>query len=231
MALTLFDLDNTLLSGDSDHAWMKFLGSRGIVDAECFNRRNDQFYADYMAGTLDIQAFLNFQLTPLAAHPRAQLNAWHREYLQEWVLPMISERARALIEDHRRQGDLLVIITATNRFVTAPIAEELGIAHLLATEPEETATGEFTGQTVGIPCFQAGKVQRLRDWLQIQGLDWESALQNSTFYSDSHNDLPLLETVTHPVAVDPDPRLRALAEARGWPILSLRRAPALEEHA
>ena len=225
MALTLFDLDNTLLSGDSDHAWMEFLGSRGIVDTERFSRLNDRFYAEYQAGTLDIQAFLNFQLAPLAAHPRAHLDAWHREYLQERVLPMISERARALVEEHRQQGDTLVIITATNRFVTAPIAEELGIVHLLATEPEETTSGDFTGRSVGIPCFQAGKVQRLRDWLRTQELDWENTLRNSTFYSDSHNDLPLLDTVTHPVAVDPDPRLRAIAEARGWPILSLHPAP------
>ncbi len=221
MALTLFDLDNTLLTGDSDHAWMEFLGSRGIVDAQQFNRRNDQFYADYVAGCLDIHAFLDFQLTPLAAHPRAQLDAWHRDYLQERVLPMISNRARALVEDHRQRGDLLVIITATNRFVTAPIAAEFGIAHLLATEPEENAAGDFTGRTVGIPCFQAGKIARLRQWLQEQNLDWQQSLQGSTFYSDSHNDLPLLETVEFPVAVNPDPRLRSHAESGGWPILSL----------
>ncbi|MBU2818995.1 HAD family hydrolase, partial [Acidithiobacillus ferrooxidans] len=210
MALTLFDLDNTLLSGDSDHAWMEFLASRGIVDAERFNRMNDQFYAEYLAGELDIHAFLEFQLAPLAAHPRALLDTWHREYLQERVLPMISDHARALIEDHRRQGDTLVIITATNRFVTAPIARELGIAHLLATEAEETASGDFTGRSVGLPCFQAGKVQRLRDWLETQGLDWNQSLGDSSFYSDSYNDLPLLECVTRPVAVDPDPRLRTL---------------------
>ena len=226
MALTLFDLDNTLLSGDSDHAWMEFLASRGIVDAERFNRMNDQFYAEYLAGELDIHAFLEFQLAPLAAHPRALLDTWHREYLQERVLPMISDHARALIEDHRRQGDTLVIITATNRFVTAPIARELGIAHLLATEAEETASGDFTGRSVGLPCFQAGKVQRLRDWLETHGLDWNQSLGDSSFYSDSYNDLPLLECVTRPVAVDPDPRLRTLAEERGWPILSLRPASA-----
>jgi len=225
MALTLFDLDNTLLSGDSDHAWMEFLGSRGIVDTERFNHLNDRFYAEYQAGTLDIQAFLDFQLAPLAAHPRAQLNAWHREYLQERVLPMISDRARALVEDHRQQGDTLVIITATNRFVTAPIAQELGIAHLLATELEELDSGDFTGRSVGVPCFQGGKVQRLRDWMETERLEWASTLRNSIFYSDSHNDLPLLETVTNPVAVDPDPRLRALAAERGWPILSLHPAP------
>ncbi|MFA7496124.1 MAG: HAD family hydrolase [Acidithiobacillus sp.] len=221
MALTLFDLDNTLLSGDSDHAWMEFLGDRGIVDAEKFNRLNDQFYADYLAGRLDIHAFLDFQLTPLAAHPRAQLDAWHREYLGERVLPMISNRARALVEDHRQRGDLLVIITATNRFVTAPIAAELGIRNLLATEPEENADGNFTGKTVGIPCFQAGKIQRLRDWLQLQHLEWQETMVGSTFYSDSHNDLPLLEAVDFPVAVDPDPTLRSHAESRAWPILSL----------
>ncbi len=224
MALTLFDLDNTLLTGDSDHAWMEFLGSRGIVDAEQFNRRNDQFYADYVAGQLDIRAFLDFQLTPLTAHPRAQLDAWHREYLQERVLPMISNRARALVEDHRQQGDQLVIITATNRFVTAPIAEEFGIEHLLATEIEENAAGDFTGKTVGTPCFQAGKIERLRHWLQEQGHDWQQSLQGSTFYSDSYNDLPLLETVENPVAVNPDQRLQAHAEAQGWPILSLHDA-------
>lgn len=221
MALTLFDLDNTLLTGDSDHAWMEFLGSRGIVDAEEFNHRNDQFYADYVAGRLDIHAFLDFQLTPLAAHPRVQLDVWHRDYLQERVLPMISNRARALVEDHRQQGDVLVIITATNRFVTAPIATEFGIENLLATEPEVNADGEFTGKTVGTPCFQAGKIERLRHWLQEQKLDWQRSLQGSTFYSDSYNDLPLLETVDFPVAVNPDERLRAHATSKGWPILSL----------
>ena len=226
MTLALFDLDNTLLSGDSDHAWMEFLGRRGIVDAAHFNHLNDRFYTEYQAGTLDIQAFLDFQLAPLAAHPRAQLDAWHAEYLQERILPMISGHSRALVETHRQRGDTLVIITATNRFVTAPIAEVFGIPHLLATEPEETASGDFTGRTVGIPCFQAGKVQRLRVWLETQGLEWGPSLQDSTFYSDSHNDLPLLEAVARPVAVDPDPRLRALAEQRDWPILSLRCAPA-----
>lgn len=221
MALALFDLDNTLLTGDSDHAWMEFLGSRGIVDAEEFNHRNDQFYADYVAGRLDIHAFLDFQLTPLADHPRAQLDVWHRDYLQERVLPMISNRARALVEDHRQQGDVLVIITATNRFVTAPIATEFGIGNLLATEPEVNTDGEFTGKTVGTPCFQAGKIERLRHWLQEQQLDWQRSLQGSTFYSDSYNDLPLLETVDFPVAVNPDERLRAHATSKGWPILSL----------
>ncbi|MGC9206461.1 HAD family hydrolase [Acidithiobacillus sp.] len=221
MALALFDLDNTLLTGDSDHAWMEFLGSRGIVDAEEFNHRNDQFYADYVAGRMDIHAFLDFQLTPLAAHPRAQLDVWHRDYLQERVLPMISNRARALVEDHRQQGDVLVIITATNRFVTAPIATEFGIENLLATEPEVNTDGEFTGKTVGTPCFQAGKIERLRHWLQEQQLDWQRSLQGSTFYSDSYNDLPLLETVDFPVAVNPDERLRAHATSKGWPILSL----------
>ncbi|MGC8591773.1 HAD family hydrolase [Acidithiobacillus sp.] len=218
MALALFDLDNTLLAGDSDHAWMEFLADRGVVDGLEHRRKNDLFYAQYQAGTLDIHEFLRFQLAPLAAHPRIVLDAWHRAYLQERVLPMISAQARALVEQHRQRGDVLVIITATNRFVTAPIARELGVEHLLATEPEEREDGSFTGGVLGIPCFREGKVQRLREWLQETGF----SLGDSTFYSDSHNDLALLEAVRYPVAVDPDPVLRRHAEAQGWPILHLR---------
>ncbi len=216
MALALFDLDNTLLRGDSDHAWGEFLVEHGLVDGETYRRENERYYAEYQAGTLDIFEFLAFALRPLAAHPPATLDAWHREYMREKVLPMITPKARALVERHRAQGDTLLIITATNRFVTAPIAREFGIAHLIATEPE-MVDGRYTGRVAGVPSYREGKVERLQEWLRAHG----ATLAGSHFYSDSHNDLPLLRRVTHPVAVNPDSQLRREAEARGWPILAL----------
>jgi HAD superfamily hydrolase (TIGR01490 family) len=215
--LVLFDLDNTLLAGDSDFEWAQFLIEQGVLDREVYEARNQRFYDDYKSGTLDIRAFLDFQLKPLARHPRAQLVAWHREYMQRKIQPMIREQARALVERHR--DDLRVIITATNSFVTAPIAREFGIAELIATEPEER-NGEFTGAVRGVPCFREGKLARLEDWLAGRGGSL-AACPESWFYSDSHNDLPLLERVTHPVAVDPDEQLRARAEQSGWPIITL----------
>ncbi len=220
MHLALFDLDNTLLAGDSDFEWAQFLIAVGVLDREVYEARNREFYEQYKAGTLDIHAFLDFQLKPLSRHPRAHLEAWHAEFMAKRIEPMITPAARALVERHRAQGHELVIITATNRFVTAPIARAFGIAHLIATEPEER-DGQFTGRCVGTPCFRAGKVERLMAWLAARGSSW-SEVARSWFYSDSHNDLFLLERVSDPVAVDPDPQLRAVAEARGWPILSLR---------
>lgn len=215
--LALFDLDNTLLAGDSDFEWAQFLIEQGVLDREIYEARNQAFYEQYKAGTLDIHAFLDFQLKPLSRHPRPQLEAWHHEFMIRKIRPIIRKKARALLGQHG--GDLRVVITATNSFVTAPIARDLGIEHLIATEPEES-NGEFTGAAHGIPCFREGKVTRLEAWLTSRGTRLE-AFQESWFYSDSLNDLPLLERVTHPVAVDPDDTLRTHAARSGWPIISL----------
>lgn len=220
MNLALFDLDNTLLAGDSDFEWAQFLISKGVLDREVHEARNLAFYEDYKAGTLDIHAFLKFQLAPLARHDRRQLDAWHREFMATRILPLITPSARQLVARHRDDGDLCVLVTATNSFVTGPICREFGIPHLIATVPA-CEDGRFTGAPRGIPAFKEGKIKRLNLWFEEMGL-WWGAFEHSTFYSDSHNDLPLLERVTHPVAVDPDDTLRAHAAARGWPILSLR---------
>ncbi|MCX7626967.1 MAG: HAD-IB family hydrolase [Methylophilaceae bacterium] len=220
MRLALFDLDNTLLAGDSDFEWGQFLISQGVLDRELHSAQNLRFYEDYKAGTLDIHAFLEFQLKPLSRHPRSQLEAWHRLYMEQKIRPMITPKARALVEEHRKKGDLLVIITATNSFVTSPIAQEFGIEHLIATIPEEK-DGRFTGRVAGIPSFKEGKITRLLQWLESRGQTLQS-FESSWFYSDSHNDLPLLKLVDHPVAVDADPQLKAYAQAHGWPQISLR---------
>ena len=217
MNLALFDLDNTLLAGDSDFEWAQFLIDRGVLDREVYEVRNQRFYDQYKAGTLDIREFLDFQLKPLSRHPRAVLDAWHGEYMRERILPMIRDSARALVGQHR--DEVRVIITATNSFVTAPIARAFGIEHLIATEPE-VRDGAFTGGVSGTPCFREGKIERLEAWLTGRGESIKN-ITKSTFYSDSRNDLPLLERVSHPVAVDPDDALRAHAAARGWPVISL----------
>jgi len=215
--LVLFDLDNTLLAGDSDFEWAQFLIEQDVLDREVYEARNQQFYDQYRAGTLDIRDFLDFQLKPLSRHPRAQLDAWHGEFMQRKIRPLIRGTARALIDRHR--GDLNVVITATNSFIAAPIAREFGIPHLIATEPEQR-DGEFTGSVSGIPCFRNGKVARLEAWLAERAAPLASFAE-SWFYSDSVNDLPLLARVSHPVAVDPDDSLRAHAGSNGWPIISL----------
>ena len=217
MRLVLFDLDNTLLAGDSDYEWAQYLIDRGVLEREHYEARNNEFYEQYKAGVLDIYEFLDFQLKPLAQYPRSTLDAWHRGFMQERILPIIGAGTRALIARHR--ADTCVIITATNSFVTAPIARELGVEHLIATVPEECA-GRFTGRVKGTPCFREGKVACLQAWLAQRALSLE-AFEQSWFYSDSANDLPLLERVTHPVAVDPDERLEAAARAQGWPILHM----------
>ena len=224
MALALFDLDNTLLAGDSDHAWLEFLSEQGVVDGDTLREANDRYYRAYLNGTLDIEAFLSFVLAPLAEHPRERLETWHRQYMEARIAPMITDAARALVEKHREAGDTLLIITATNRFVTGPIAAALGVPELLATEVETDAHGAFTGRSRGVPCFREGKVQRLAQWLDERGWDWHESMAQATFYSDSHNDLPLLEAVAQPVAVDPDPKLQTIAQRRGWPILHLHGA-------
>jgi HAD superfamily hydrolase (TIGR01490 family) len=220
MNLALFDLDNTLLAGDSDFQWAQFLIEQRVLDREVYEAQNVEFYEQYKSGTLDIHAFLDFQLKPLSRHPRSQLDAWHSEFMKERILPLITPDARKLINKHMLGRDLCVIITATNRFVTAPIAQELGISNLIATEAEQR-DGEYTGRVLGLPCFREGKIARLESWLDEHNLTWLSFLE-SWFYSDSLNDLPLLNKVTHPVAVDPDATLKAHAEKKGWPIISLR---------
>lgn len=217
MALALFDLDNTLLDGDSDYLWGCFLVERGVVDGETYQRENQRFYEQYLAGCLDIHEFLRFQLQPLATHTRHQLEQWREQFLSDKIDPILLPKARALLEKHRQQGDELLIITATNRFITGPIADRYAVPHLLATEPEMRG-GEYTGGVNGTPCFQDGKVECLQRWLDER----RQTLAGSWFYSDSHNDLPLLERVEHPVAVDPDEKLEALAQERGWPVISLR---------
>ncbi|WP_137823693.1 HAD family phosphatase [Pseudomonas sp. D(2018)] len=217
MRLALFDLDNTLLAGDSDHAWGDYLCERGILDGIAYKARNDEFYQDYLAGRLNIQDYLNFSLEILGRTEMAQLDQWHREFMRDCIEPIILPKAEALLAEHRAAGDKLLIITATNRFVTAPIAQRLGVETLLATECE-MAEGRYTGRTTDVPCFREGKVTRLARWLTENRLN----LDDSSFYSDSLNDLPLLEQVTYPVAVDPDQKLRAEAERRGWPVMSLR---------
>jgi len=218
MRLALFDLDNTLLAGDSDFEWAQYLIEQGVLDREVYEARNQTFYDQYKAGTLDIFEFLDFQLKPLSRHSRTQLNAWHADFMARKVIPMIAVGTSALLEQHR--DDVCVIVTATNSFVTAPIAAYLGVPHLIATEPEQF-DGEFTGRPLGLPSFKEGKVRRLNEWLAARGQTWQDVTQ-SWFYSDSLNDLPLLEVVHNPVAVDPDATLRECAEARGWPVISLR---------
>jgi HAD superfamily hydrolase (TIGR01490 family) len=218
--LALFDLDNTLLAGDSDFEWAQFLITKGVLDAELHAAMNEEFFRQYKDGTLDIHAFLDFQLAPLARHTRRELDAWHAEFMVTRIRPIITAAARQRVAQHVANGDLLAIVTATNSFVTGPICRELGIPHLIATVPAQ-ADGVFSGQPRGLPAFREGKVERVEAWLESMGLWWGSFAQ-SWFYSDSHNDLPLLEKVTHPVAVDADETLAITAVARGWPQLSLR---------
>lgn len=217
MSLALFDLDNTLIAGDSDHAWGDFLVHKGLVDAEVYKTTNDRFYREYQQGTLDIHEYLAFSLRPLTQYSTAAMLDHRAEFVETWIRPLVLPAALELLERHRQQGDRLLIITATNRFITAPIAELLGVADLIAVEPE-FINGRYTGQVTGIPSFREGKVTRLTAWLQQEGLD----LAGSWFYSDSQNDLPLLQQVDNPVAVDPDDTLRQHAEQQGWPVISLR---------
>jgi HAD superfamily hydrolase (TIGR01490 family) len=217
MPLAIFDLDNTLIAGDSDHLWGEHLVQLGVVDGDAYRAANDRFYADYRAGRLDIDAFLRFALRPLRDHAVDDLLRWRAEFVSRRIEPVLLPAAHRLIDRHRERGDTPLIITATNAFVTAPIAARYGIEHLIATEPE-MRDGRYTGAVAGVPAFRHGKVERLQDWLRAHG----KTLAGSHFYSDSINDLPLLERVDHPIAVDPDPALQDLASSRGWPIISLR---------
>lgn len=217
MTLALFDLDNTLIAGDSDHLWGDFLVEQGVVDAIHYKTTNDAFYQDYVNGRLDIHAYLRFSLRVLTQHPVEQLHQWREQFVREKIEPIILPRGRELVRQHRNQGHTLMIITATNDFVTTPIAERLGVDHLLATRVE-MRHGHYTGDIQGIPCYRDGKVERLYEWLRATG----ERLEQAWFYSDSHNDLPLLKRVDHPVAVDPDPTLAREARERGWSLTSLR---------
>jgi HAD superfamily hydrolase (TIGR01490 family) len=220
VTLAIFDLDNTLLAGDSDYLWGRFLVDRGIVDPEIYEMANTRFYEAYKNGTLDIGEFLEFALRPLRENDPEQLFRWRESFIEEKILPIMQTAARELVERHRSAGHTLLVITATNRFVTEPIVRLYGIDNLIATEPE-LREGRYTGRVEGIPSFQEGKVQRLSAWLaDNDGHD----LEDTWFYSDSHNDIPLLSRVAHPVAVDPDPVLHRTAQQRGWPVISLRAA-------
>lgn len=221
MRLALFDLDNTLLAGDSDYEWGQFLIDCGVLDRAAYEAQNRSYYEQYAAGTLDIHEYLGFALRPLAEHSAQDLARWHADFMRQRVHPMIMPAARELVRGHLERGDLCAVVTATNSFVTAPIAREFGVPHLVATEPE-ARDGRFTGRVAGTPCFREGKVRRVDEWLL--GLGRRLAdFAESHFYSDSHNDLPLLERVSRPVAVDPDDALAAHASRRGWATISLRR--------
>jgi HAD superfamily hydrolase (TIGR01490 family) len=215
--LAIFDLDNTLLTGDSDYLWGQYLVKQGLVDADFYESENQRYYDEYKAGTLDIFAFLKFSFQPLANNELEQLLRFRKKFISEHILPIIPDAARALLDKHRKQNHYILIITATNLFITEPIARELSADDIIATEPE-FKNDRYTGEVSGTPCFQEGKVTRLNSWLETKN----KTLDNSWFYSDSHNDLPLLKLVTHPVAVDPDEILAQVAIEQGWPIISLR---------
>jgi len=217
LALAIFDLDNTLLSGDSDYLWGVFLGEQGIVDADYYEQENERFYQEYKDGKLDIMEFLQFSLKPLSEHPTQDLYNWREQFINEKIRPLVSQKSLDLVEKHRKQGDTLMIITATNAFVTSPIAKLYDISLLIATDPE-MINDAYTGKVAGEPSFQHGKVKRLDTWLAENN----ETLAGSWFYSDSHNDIPLLEKVDNPVAVDPDKKLNDHALNNQWPIISLR---------
>jgi len=217
LALAIFDLDNTLLSNDSDFLWGQFLVEQGIVDANYYAAKNDQFYAQYQAGKLDIDEFLRFALKPLADNKAEDLYRWREQFIEEAIKNVVAPGAQKLLDKHRQSGDTLMIISATNQFVTRPIADLFGISILLATQPEKIG-GEYSGDYLGTPTFQQGKVVVLEQWLKNN----QQTLQGSYFYSDSQNDLPLLKKVDFPVAVDPDDALKAIATKRNWKIISLR---------
>lgn len=218
--LALFDLDNTLLAGDSDYNWSLFLISEGLLDAKTHHERNEQFYQDYKNGNLDIYKFLEFQLKPLSQHSVAFLDALHLKYMEQIIRPMMTQKAQNLVDKHKAAGDLCVVITATNSFVTKPIATAYGIKHLIGTDPE-MVNGQYTGGVSGVPSFQEGKVTRIKEWLAERGQTLAD-FEVSYFYSDSHNDLPLMKLVTNPVAVDADETLKTYAEELAWPLISLR---------
>ena len=222
MQLALFDLDNTLLTGDSDSGWISYLVDQGILDRQTFEQQNAVFFAQYQAGTLDIDEYHAFQMQSLTCLPRAALERHLDDYLETRIRPMITEKARSQVNRHLENGDLCALVTATNCFITSPICREFGIPHLIATVAAQE-NGEFTGKPRGTPSFREGKISRVDEWLESLGL-WRGSFERSWFYSDSLNDLPLLEIVSDPIAVNPDPTLRAHAERAGWEILMLSEA-------
>ncbi|MDP3588993.1 MAG: HAD family hydrolase [Methylobacter sp.] len=225
MSLAIFDLDNTLIADDSDYLWGQFLVDQGNVDKNLYESANAKFYDDYKQGTLDIVEFLRFSLQPLADNNPEQLYQWRAQFIEEAIKPLMLKSAQQLIDKHKKRGDTLLVITATNRFVTEPIVQLYGIENLLATTPE-FIDGRYTGGFNGIPCFREGKVKLLEAWLK----DSTETMQDSWFYSDSHNDLPLLKLVDHPVAVDPDETLAEFANTANWPIISLRNGQCPTHH-
>ena len=221
--LALFDLDHTLLPLDSDQAWAHFIAGLGIEGATRHAEEIDDYYQQYVAGTLDMAAYLNYTLAPLARHSREQLDAWHAQFMQDVITPAILPAARELVQRHVEAGDLCCIVTATNVFITTPIGKALGFEHLLGIElgtEGDDPLARYTGTAVGVPTFREGKITRTENWLASLGHRLQDFPQ-SYFYSDSINDIPLMECVTHPVATNPDPRLRAIATERGWPVIEL----------
>lgn len=217
MALAIFDLDQTLIGGDSDFLWGEFLTQVGAVDVDNHQAKNQYFFDQYKLGQLDINEFLTFALAPLAKYSIEQLNVWHAQFMQTKIAPIILPKAQAVVDRHKKQGDTVLVITATNDFVTRPIVEQYGITNLLATQAELTPQG-YTGKVKGVPCFQAGKIANLNLWLA----DKDLSLEGCYFYSDSHNDLPLLELVDNPIAVNPDEKLAKIAKQNTWQILNWR---------
>ncbi len=217
MALTIFDLDETLIAADSDHEWGQFVVDKGLVDAQKHKKKNDDFYEQYKAGQLDINEYLQFSCSVLTQYSIEDLHRFRSEFVAQRILPIILDKAQDLVKKHRELGDTLLVITSTIEFVTRPIVDEFGIDILIAPDPE-IVSNRYTGRIVGVPSFAAGKVTRLEQWLANR----QDSLEGSSFYSDSHNDLPLLRLVDNPVAVDPDPILREKAEENQWPIISLR---------
>jgi HAD superfamily hydrolase (TIGR01490 family) len=216
MTLAIFDLDHTLINGDSDHLWGEYMVEHGIVDGQAYRQRNDVFYQDYQRGTLDNDQYLEFALEPLTHYSLEELYAWRADYVEKWIRPLIAPGAAAVLEDHRRRNHELMMISATHLFVSEPIAGLLGIDTVLATEPE-IVDSRYTGRFIGTPTYQQGKVTALNEWL----VDSHHDLTGSYFYSDSLNDIALLEHVAHPITVNPDDQLKAIAETRGWKIIDL----------
>ena len=221
MNLALFDLDNTLLDTDSDYEWGVFLCEIGAVDVAAFRRDNDKFMADYNRGQLDVHEFLAFQFAPLKKYPRAILEKWHADFMQKKIIPRVLKKGKLKIAEHKNNGDLLILVSATNTFVVAPIARYLGIPNVASTIAAQNEKGDFTGEVRGTPSFQAGKIEAVERFLESQGYFWDY-FEKSFFYSDSFNDLPLLSKVTNPCAVNPDAKLLAHAQNHRWQILDFR---------
>lgn len=224
MKLALFDLDGTLLPTDSDHAFGEFMIEIGWVDGDTWRQCNDDFYAQYLAGTLDIAEYVDFTTSAWRDRPLAEALAMRERFMHEVIRPNLRPSAKALVQQHLSQGDLTAVVTATNEFVTRPIATAFGVEQLLAVELERDAAGAVTGRIHGTPTFRDGKVARVTSWLHAQGHDWDG-FEDVVFYSDSTNDLPLLECARTPVATNPTPALAQIAGERGWRILNLFETP------